>query len=186
MRSVPVKELTPEAFRPYGTYANSVPIKELTPEAFRPYGTYANFINPNALKIGEEPVEFYRDMIQLDLGGKSVASFSICRVGKRPPVVDVTEYHSACGELNLPLDADIAIHVAPATPNGEVPVDRIEVFRVPKGTVVSMRPGVWHHAPFALDSACANVLVVLPERTYANDCTVYDIPEADRVDIKDL
>ena len=90
-------------------------------------------------------------------------------------VIDVSEFHSACGEGNLPLDGDIAIHVGPATPNGETPVGRIEVFRVPKGAMVVMRPGVWHHAPFALDTDCVNTLIVLPERTYANDCQVVEI-----------
>ena len=46
---------------------------------------------------------------------------------------------------------------------------------------VSIRPGVWHHAPFALDTDCANVLILLPERIYANDCTVVELaPERQR------
>lgn len=163
---------------------SQVAVKELSLEAFAPYGTFANMINPDATKIGAEPIEFFRDMILLDLGAARCASFSICRVLPRPGAVDVTEYHSACGEVNLPLDGDVLIHVAPATPNGEVPLDRIEIFRVPKGTIVSLRPGVWHHAPFAVEAGAVNTLVVLPERTYANDCVVHEIPEQSRVAIK--
>ncbi len=158
--------------------------KELTRENFNTYGTFAHLINPKAVKIGDEPVEFFRDMAPLDLGINTKASFSVCRVLKRPPVVDMTEYHDGCGEGILPLDADVLIHVAPATPKGEIPLDRIEAFHVPKGTFVSLKAGVWHHAPFTVDSEVANVLIVLPERTYAVDCEVYEIPKDEQLEIE--
>jgi ureidoglycolate lyase len=160
-----------------------VKTRELSLEAFAPYGAFADMLDPEAAHFGDEPIQFYRDMVQLDLGGKGVASFSICRVKDRPLVVDVTEFHSSCGEGILPLDSDVLIHVGAASPNGEVPLDDLEVFRVPRGTMVALRPGVWHHAPFAHKSQKANVLIVLPERTYANDCTVYEIEKRKRTEI---
>jgi len=159
-------------------------IRELSRDEFNPYGSFASMINPKAEKLGAEPIEFFRDMISLNLGSFTKASFSVCRVLKRPPVVDITEYHDGCEEGILPLDSDVLIHVAPATPPGVVPLDRIEVFRVPKGTFVSLNAGVWHHAPFALGSEAANVLIVLPERTYAADCTVEMIPKDRQVQIE--
>lgn len=161
-----------------------VTVKELNKDDFEPYGFYANMINPDAECIGEEPIEFYRDMVQLDLAAAPLASFSTCRVTKRDPVVDVTESHSRCGEGILPLDGDILIHVAPATPKGNVPAHRIEVFCVPQGTMVTLRPGVWHHGPFAHGTDCVNVLIVLPERTYANDCDVAELSPDKHVRIK--
>lgn len=158
-------------------------IKELSLKSFAKFGSFANMINPQAEKLGAEPIEFFRDMVRLDLCCRTIASFSTCRVYKRPPVVDVTEFHNCSGEAILPLDADILIHVAPATAVGEVPLERIEIFRVPKGTFVSLHPGVWHHAPFAYNTDVANVLIVLPERTYAIDCYVTEIAEKDRVEI---
>jgi ureidoglycolate lyase len=160
-----------------------VKVKELSAEAFRHYGSYAQMINPDAPKLGAAPVEFFRDMVQLDLGGCTLASFSTCRVQTRPNVVDVTEYHTACGEGILPLDADVLIHVAPASADGLPPLDDIEVFRVAKGTMVTIRPGVWHHAPFAHGKDTANVLIVLPERTYANDCDVIELDETEQVQV---
>ncbi len=162
----------------------TVKVKELSLESFAPYGTFGDMINPDALKLGEEPIEFYRDMVPVDFGVSNIGLFSVCRVLKRPPVVDVTEYHSGCGEGNLPLDGDILIHVGPASANGVVPVEDFEVFRVPKGTFVSIKPGVWHHAPFAMDTDCVNTVIILPERTYANDCFVYEIPEDDQIQIE--
>lgn len=156
-------------------------IRSLSAEAFAPYGTFADMVHPSSSRIGAPPIEFYRDMALLDLGGKSIASFSVCRVEKRDSIIDVTEYHTSCGEGILPLDGDILIHVGPATPPGDVPLECIEVFQVPKGTFVSLRPGVWHHAPFAYRCKTVNVLIVLPERTYANDCTVRTLCGKDRI-----
>jgi ureidoglycolate lyase len=161
-----------------------VRIRELGLESFRPYGSYANMIDPDAPKIGKEPVEFFRDMLPLDLGGASVASFSICRVLERPLLIDATEYHNRCAEGILPIDSDVLIHVGPATPPPDpIPLDRFEVFRIPRGTLVSLRAGVWHHAPFAWKSRVANVLIVLPERTYAIDCMAISLSSGDRIEI---
>ena len=161
-----------------------IEIRELDREAFDVYGSFAGMVNPKAEVVGQEPIEFYRDMVLLDLGVKSVAAFSTCRVMRRPAVVDVSEFHNNTAEGVLPLDADVLIHVAPATPTDDVPLDRIEVFRVPRGTMVTLRPGVWHHAPFAHGADVANVLIVLPERTYAADCEVREIPEGRRPEIE--
>ena len=134
-------------------------------------------INPSAPKLGAEPIEFFRDMVQSQLGTVPVASFGVCRVVKRPFVMDVSEYHDTCCEIVLPLDGDVLMHVAPAVPEKEFPFGSAEVFLVPRGTICCLRPGVWHHAPYAFGAAVVNCLVVLPERTYMNDCKVYQFPK---------
>jgi ureidoglycolate lyase len=159
-------------------------IKELTLDSFADYGTFRNMIDPDTPVIGEKPIQFFRDMLQLELGTAARASFSICRVEKRPLVVDTSEYHNNCGEGLLPLDSDILIHVAAATPD-ELDTETIEVFHVPKGTMVVLDVGVWHHAPFAYGNDSANVLVVLPERTYKKDCYVTELPRRNQVEIKE-
>lgn len=162
-----------------------VKAQALTVESFLPYGFFANMINPTMEKIGAEPIEFYRDMLQLDLGGVGIGSFSICRVERRPLVIDVSEYHTATGEGILPLDNDVLIHVGPATvEDGCVPFDALKAFRVPKGTMVVLRPGVWHHAPLTVNDDSANVLIVLPERTYANDCEVFEFMDDEKIEIE--
>lgn len=158
------------------------PVQELSQEKFSKYGTFVNMLNPQTVKISEPPIEFFRDMAQLQLGCQAAPSFSICRVAKRPLIVDVSEYHNYCGEGILPLDGDILMHVAPAN-GGELNTEDIEIFRAPRGTFVTLRPGVWHHAVFAYHTDVVNALIVLPERTYATDCHVYEIPEAQQVAI---
>jgi len=165
----------------------AVKAEKLAVDKFLPFGFYSNLINPNVEKIGAIPIEFFRDMVQQDLGGASIASFSTCRVEKRDFIIDVTEYHTKTAEGILPLDNDVFIHVGPATvPNTGVPLEKTRVFKVPKGTMVVIRPGVWHHAPFTVDNTPANVLIVLPERTYANDCTVVELKGTNQLKIKPI
>jgi ureidoglycolate lyase len=91
------------------------------------------------------------------------------------------EYHNYASEGIMPLDEEILIHVAPPThPRIGLPVDQFEVFRVPVGTFVVLRPGAWHGAPYAAGDKPANVLVVLPVRTYAVDSTALRL-EPDQV-----
>jgi ureidoglycolate lyase len=163
----------------------TVQVEPLSVEAFLPFGFYARLINPQGEKIGQPPVEFFRDRVQQDLGGVAIASFSTCRVEKRDWVIDVAEYHTATAEGILPLDNDVLIHVGPATPeDADVPLDQMRVFRVPQGTMVVLRPGVWHHAPFTVNDQPANVLIVLPERTYANDCIVVALEGDEQIKIE--
>ncbi len=156
-------------------------VKRLTREAFRPFGDFAALTGPQGECIGEPPVEFYRDMLPLRLGSSTTASISVCRVTTRPSVIDMTEFHDQTEEGILPLDGDVLIHVAAATPDDKPPIDGMEVFRVPRGTFVVLRRGVWHHAPFSVDKDVVNCLILLPERTYMVDCTVRKLGRAQQV-----
>jgi ureidoglycolate lyase len=152
---------------------NRISIEELSVETFLPFGFFARLIGPEGESLGGSPVTFFRDMLQLNTGGNALPSFSVCKVESRPLEISTYEFHSMTGEGILPLDNDVAIHVVPATRSANhLPLDKVRVFRLPRGTMVVLRPGVWHHAPFTLNDRPAHVLIVLPERTYANDCTV--------------
>lgn len=164
----------------------SVIIKKLKNESFGRYGNFASLIQPEGDKIGIKPVEFFRDIIQQSLGSISNVSYSSCVVGKRPLVVDCTEVHDNCHETFICLDGDCLVHVAPACPKGDAPYDDIEVFFVPQGTLVNIKAGVWHHAPFAYNCNVAHVLCALPERTYATDTTLLEIPKDHQIAIEDV
>jgi len=160
-----------------------VSIKPLTCEAFKIYGSFANMLEPKGPKLGGGLVEFFRDMEILSLGQTGAAAFSITRIQKRENIINGVECHMNTGEGVLPLDGDVLVHVAPASRKEAVPLNQIEVFRVPKGTLLTLRPGVWHGAPFAENADVVNVLVVLPERTYANDVFFYSIPKDEEIRI---
>ena len=162
-----------------------VAYQELSTESFSKYGTFKNMINPTGEKLGEENSEFYRDLIQLDIGLFTTASFSVTHIKERPRIIDAMEYHHNSGEMNLPLDGDVLLHVAPASPPGVFPADKIEVFRIPKGTMVSLRRGVWHLGPYVCGCEVANVVVGVQERAYAEDCFMYHLREDEQVLIVD-
>ena len=63
--------------------------------------------------------------------------------------------------------------------------DEVEVFLPPKGTLVNIKAGVWHCAGFPYRCDKVHILCALPERTYATDCTVIDIPKEHQIQIID-
>ncbi len=147
-----------------------LPIQELSREAFRPFGDYVQLIRPDSEFDPARPVSFTPDMLTVDLARFTTASFSICRVSPREQKVAVSEYHTYTMEGICPLDGDCYIHVG--KPGPKPLADTMAVFKVPHGTMVSLKPGVYHMGPFACADKPVNVIIVLPVRTYANDCIV--------------
>lgn len=148
-------------------------IKNLDKWENNKFGYYQDMIHPKGECFNSTYFSFYRDLFTMP-GTASGTNFSlsVCTVKNRPLMIDTVEYHSNAYELLIPLDGDILIHVIPASPNDALPLEKIEVFMIPKGTAVVLKCGVWHHAPFAYNTETVNVLVGLPERTYANDCNM--------------
>ena len=164
----------------------TVKIKKLTIEAFARYGSFASILEPSGDKLGQPPVEFYRDMVQQNLGDTSITSYSACVVEKREPkVIDCMEYHNKCHETILCIDGDYIMFVAPACAEGETPYDKVEAFLLPRGTVISVKAGVWHQAGFPVGCDKVHILCALPERAYVNDCIVLNVPEQDQILVLD-
>ncbi|MCE5187895.1 MAG: ureidoglycolate lyase [Eubacteriales bacterium] len=158
-------------------------IRRLSKESFEKYGSYASILEPSGEAFGEEPVLFYRDMVQQSLGYATNASYSTCVVSQRPWVITNSEVHDFCHETILCLDGDYLMHVAPATSEKQIPADRIEVFLIPKGTLVNVKAGVWHQAGFPYQCDRVHILCVLPERTYQRDCYCFDLPKKDQIEV---
>lgn len=148
---------------------------------FSIYGRYGNLIEPDTLYIGADPIRFYRDM--LPLGGNETLSLSVTRVEPMKMVVDIMEYHSCTGECFLSLDGDTYICVGPAIPGEEPKPEQMEAFFVPSGTAVYIHPGVWHYAPYPAGDKPIHSLVMLPQRTYANDCIAKNLKEDEKLEI---
>ncbi len=154
-------------------------VEKLSKESFEEFGYFADLISPRSNRFGESPIEFYPDMLQAFLPD-NIASLSSVVVSPRPFVVDSTEFHGKTCEATLPLNGDILIHAAPPV-SGAFPAERVRIFHVPAGTLIVLKPGVWHGAPFAAGEKEVSSLVLLPVRAYANDCFVYDIPEDEQI-----
>jgi ureidoglycolate lyase len=169
-----------------------VQVEPLTAASIAPFGSCVDMLaiehQQERPRIGQQPIVFVRDPVQQVIGspgGLGDVSYSVCVVDPRPLVVDVLEYHSHTGEGILGLDGDMILQLAPATRSVDnVPVDQLRAFLVKRGTLVVIRPGVWHHAPFCIEAQRLHVLIALPERTYENDCTVVQLGETEQVRIE--
>ena len=159
-------------------------VKELTSENFRPYGTFSQMLHPTTRGSGIEGMSFHADMEILELGTAHAAAFSVTRVTDRlPPVILALEYHTRCGEGMLSLDGDMLVYFGPAGAAYPGVLDKLEAFRVPRGVMLTIRPGVWHCCPYTVNTSVINVLYILPERTCVNDCTMKTLSGDERVRI---
>lgn len=155
--------------------------ESLSADAFWKLGEYVDMLGL-AQRYEGKPVEegFYPDALQLDNGGRA-ASFSVTKAGAAPEVVKTAEYHSQSAEGILPLDGDVYIFAAP--PYWYNKLEETRLFLVPRGTIVRLKPGVIHGAPIAAGGSAVNVLIVLPERAYANDCVFMQLEEKDWMEL---
>ena len=154
----------------------------ITVENFRPYGSFASMLEP-AGNCFPGDATFYPDQVELNVQGGKPVTFSPLTV-KKPErmIVRQAEYHNFTGEGVFVIDDDAVIHVAPPSNKVIVP-EKTEAFIVPKGTLVKLNTGVWHLAALPVHNALLHVMIVLPERVYANDCIVCDYPEDRQVEI---
>lgn len=155
-------------------------IQQLSHAAFQDFGTFGALTPPTATPLVRgDVISFWPDcggVLTMGPSGNNQLAIGICQAQWRPLQVDVCEYHTATGEGILPLDGDIYLHVGRPTGDDTVPVDALEIFFVPKGTIVVLKPGVWHHAPFATKPGeTVNTVIMLPQRVYANDCIVREL-----------
>ena len=145
--------------------------QKLTNDSFRKYGVYQDLFNNEEMKarvITEG--SFYADLIALDFNrAGNLPTISMCHITKKEKnVVNFLEYHQYTCEGLLPLDDDVLIFVG--IPGfGEMTVDKIECFYVPKGTFVKLNPLVVHGSQFPVHNNEAHVVCMLPGRTFKND-----------------
>ena len=157
----------------------TIKAKPITAENFSYYGQFTDLLNPSGYSLDD----FYHDRVRMGVSGNFAVAFSPLTVHKQDPmIVSQAEYHNTTQEGILCLDDDFVLHVAPPSKN-PVP-DKTEAFIVPKGTLVCINLGVWHLSAMPLHLDTAHVLIILPERTYLNDCIVIDYPEEDHVKIE--
>ena len=154
----------------------------ITHENFLPYGTFTSMVEP-AGNCFPGDATFYPDQVILPVRESSPIAFSPLAV-KKPErmIVKQAEYHNYTGEGVFVIDDDAVIHVAPPSNKVIVP-EKTEAFIVPKGTLVKLNTGVWHLAALPVHNDVLHVMIILPERVYANDCIVCDYPEDRQVEI---
>ena len=143
---------------------------------FAPYGTFCNMTEPEGYPLTGEIHKFYPDRISGTCTGSM--AFSPIAVRKDERVVKMAEYHTTTWEGIVALDDDMIIHVAPASGGTPVP-ELAKAFIVPKGYMVKINAAIWHLCPLPLNNYELHAMIILPECTYANDCTVVEFEEKD-------
>ena len=150
-------------------------------EKFAPYGQFYTMEQPKGHALCGELHQFFPDRLTADSNHR--VGYSPILV-KKPEKMIITqqEYHTTTWEMIMPLDDDMILHVAPASAG--VPVtEQAEAFIVPKHTLVKMNAAIWHLAPLPANKEQLTALIILPECTYANDCTVVDLTPEQQFEI---
>ena len=156
----------------------AVPISN---EAFASFGQFYTMADPKGYALCGEIHQFFPDRL---------TAYSNHRVGyspivvKKPEKMIITqqEYHTTTWEMILPLDDDMILHVAPASA-GKPVTELAQAFIVPKHTLVKMNSAIWHLAPLPAGKDALTAMIILPECTYANDCTVVDLTPEQQFEI---
>ena len=153
----------------------TVKVEALTHEAFAPFGQFYTMDAPQGYPLCGEIHQFFPDRMVADCQHR--VGYSPILVNKpEKMIVTQQEYHTTTWEMILPMNDDMILHVAPASAGA--PVGHLSrAFLVPKHTLVKMNAAIWHLAPLPANVEQLAAMIILPECTYANDCTVVDLPE---------
>ncbi|MDD3339059.1 MAG: DUF4867 family protein [Lachnospiraceae bacterium] len=156
----------------------TIKVETLTRDAFAPFGTYYDMANPEGYSLNGPLHRFFPDRMSESYNTR--VGFSPILV-KKPAEMKITqvEYHTTTPEMILPVNDDMILHVAPASAGTPVP-ELTKAFMVPKGTLVKVNTAVWHLCPLPAQVDELQALIILPECTYANDCTVVDLKEEEQ------
>lgn len=153
----------------------------ITHEAFAPYGQFYTMDAPKGYALCGQIHQFFPDRMVADSDHRVGYSPIVVRKPEKM-IITQQEYHTTTWEMILPLDDDMILHVAPASAGA--PVGHLsQAFIVPKHTLVKMNAAIWHLAPLPATKEQLTAMIILPECTYANDCTVVDLPEEQQFEI---
>ena len=153
----------------------------ITHENFAPFGQFYSMEQPSGYALRGELHQFFPDRLTADSNHR--VGYSPILVNKpENMVITQQEYHTTTWEMILPLNDDMILHVAPASAG--TPVTHLaQAFLVPKHTLVKMNAAIWHLAPLPAYQPQLSAMIILPECTYADDCTVVDLKPEEQFEI---
>ncbi len=159
----------------------TIKAEAITYENFAPFGQFYTMDKPDGYALCGELHSFFPDRITADSNRRIGYSPIVVKKPKKM-IITQQEYHTTTWEMILPLDDDLILHCAPAS--GGKPVTYLaKVFIIPKNTLVKMNAAIWHLAPLPANNDKLTAIIILPECTYANDCTVVDLKEEEQFEI---
>lgn len=159
-----------------------VKAEKITNENFAPFGRFYNMSEPQGYALKGELHRFFPD--RLTACADCNLAFSPILVNKPEKyVITQQEYHTTTWEMIMPINDDMVIHCAPASAGVSVN-EYAKAFIVPKNTLVLINAAIWHLAPLPVSQKELCAMIVLPECTYANDCTVVDLTPEQQFEIE--
>ena len=160
----------------------SVKAVPITHENFAPFGQFYTMDAPAGYALCGELHRFFPDRLVADSNHR--VGYSPILV-KKPEKMVITqqEYHTTTWEMILPMNDDMILHCAPASAGTPV-TEYAQAFIVPKHTLVKMNAAIWHLAPLPATKEELAAMIILPECTYANDCTVVDLAPEQQFEIE--
>ena len=163
----------------------TIKVQELSRKAFRQYGTYQNLLdNEDMAEASVRKAGFFADLLTLNFGTSTLPSVSVCNVKQEEKnIIPMIESHRETCEGLLPLDADVIMFFGRVV-NGEMSLETIEAFKVPKGTFIKVEPLVVHGRQFVINAAEAHVLCLLPQRTFFNDIIKKVLTDDEKIEIQ--
>ena len=158
-----------------------IKVQPLTNEAFAPFGQFYTMDRPDGYALCGELHKFFPDRLTADSNHRVGYSPIVVKKPERM-IITQQEYHTTTWEIIMPLDDDMILHVAPASAGTPV-TDLAKAFLVPKHTLIKMNAAIWHLAPLPANNDQLTAMIILPECTYANDCTVVDLKAEEQFEI---
>lgn len=160
---------------------HQIKVQPLTIESFAPYGAFCRMDKPEGYALCGEIHQFFPDRLTADSSHRVGYSPILVKKPERM-IITQQEYHTTTWEMILPLDDDMILHCAPASAG--TPVTHLaKAFLVPKNTLIKMNAAIWHLAPLPANKEQLTAMIILPECTYANDCTVVDLKPEEQFEI---
>jgi len=159
----------------------TIKAEPITNENFAPFGQFYTMTEPKGYALCGELHQFFPDRVNADSNHRIGYSPIIV---KKPEKMIITqqEYHTTTWEMIMPLDDDMILHCAPASA-GAIVNEHAKAFIVPKNTLIKMNAAIWHLAPLPANNESLTAMIILPECTYANDCTVVDLKPEEQFEI---
>jgi ureidoglycolate lyase len=157
-----------------------LPVRELTEEAFAPYGRVIRLPDRDR-DAGGPGWRWWAETVILEGDGRPWTVGYLDLEPSPPPRFDWAERHLGSLEAIVPIHGGCLVYVGPADhidePEHLPPIEDFRVFRVPPGFGVVMDRAVWHGAPLAEDGP-AKAIVLLLEGTGREDVTVVRFEDA--------
>jgi ureidoglycolate lyase len=155
-----------------------LPIEELTPEAFAPYGKVIQAPDREVDSRGPG-WRWWGGVAFLPAEGQPYM-FGYLDLQPAELRFDWAERHMETVEAIIPAGGDCLIYVGPPDhpeqPGRIPPMERFRVFRIPQGQAVLLEKGVWHGAPLAFGRPL-NAVVALLDKAGETDLHLVRFPD---------